>query len=154
MFCEGLAPGLIVGADRGAMAEKAAKVIALDVKVILIPPCILLVILHTRYTGARQNDCSAHAYQVTTTQRQDARELRAWVAEAAVGESRELELSQSRRLHLHRTCIALEAEGHSLTHESAGETRAAGESAIKCPFPLNVLKDTHGHRMVLLSTLR
>jgi hypothetical protein len=36
----------------------------MDVKVILTPPYILisLVILHTKYTGARQNDFNVYAY--------------------------------------------------------------------------------------------
>eukprot|EP01050_Picozoa_sp_SAG11_P005972 SAG11_NODE_445_length_9408_cov_3.801590_4_plen_276_part_00 len=92
MFCEALAPGMIVDADHGAMPDRNIR--------------------------------------VTTTQLKDAQELRAWVSEAAVGESREFELSQSRRLHLHRTCIVLEAEGYSLAHESSGEPRAASQTRM------------------------
>jgi hypothetical protein len=37
--------------------------VALDVKVILIPPrlCISSVVLHTKYTGARENDFNVRA---------------------------------------------------------------------------------------------
>ena len=66
--------------------------------------------------------------KITTTQVQDASELREWAERAAVGESRSLELSQSRRLHLHRTCIALcETQGYLLQHESTGEPQGASQ---------------------------
>ena len=40
----------------------AAVNLALDIKVILIPPCILFSreILHTKYTGARRNDSDVY----------------------------------------------------------------------------------------------
>jgi hypothetical protein len=52
-----------MGARCTRWARSRAR-IALDVKVILTPPCTLfsLVILYTKYTGLRQKDFNVYAY--------------------------------------------------------------------------------------------
>ena len=59
---------LVPGPHRGGAAAARggagrAAGVALDVKVILTPPCVIipLVILHTKYAGLRENEFNAHA---------------------------------------------------------------------------------------------
>ena len=58
----GLAMGVAVAAIPTVIAASALATLALGVEPILTPAlCILLVILHTKYTGWRDNDFNVHA---------------------------------------------------------------------------------------------
>ena len=58
----GLAMGVAAAAIPTVIAASALATLALGVEAILTPAlCILLVILHTKYTGWRDNDFNVHA---------------------------------------------------------------------------------------------